>query len=87
MEVKRSYTQLTERPDDELALTVLDRIEAEFTSGSRIFHATIKDSFAKVVELRGHAMDSAGSWRRRVRRQRERCRQLEVKWRRVPGQC
>ena len=60
VEVKRSYTQLTEAPNDELAIAVLDRIEAEFTSGSKIFHTTIKDSFAKVVELRGHAHGLGG---------------------------
>jgi glycosyltransferase involved in cell wall biosynthesis len=55
VEVKRSYIQLTDSPHDELALAALDRVEAEFASGSRIFHATIRNSFATVVELRGHA--------------------------------
>jgi glycosyltransferase involved in cell wall biosynthesis len=52
VDVKHSYTRLTETPDDEAAIVGLNRVRAEFTSSSRILSATMRESFAQVVELR-----------------------------------
>ena len=86
VEVKRSYTQLTEAPDDELAIAVLDRIEAEFASGSRSSIRTIKDSFAKVVELRGHAQGLGGQLEAARAEAARALRQLQAERAKLAGQ-